>query len=164
MAADGNGGGGGGGGRGEGTGERGGFVVGGGGGGGQGQLYYGDDGGVFIGGVEVADITRWTLLTRQRSKSYASSATGGFRRRLPGAKEGVGAVHFKLNLAQPISDPLDVGAEVTLRLYLNADLFYNVPAVIDSLELEVDVDSDDPLGGVAEFSTNGAWTAPGYSA
>jgi hypothetical protein len=34
--------------------------------------------------------------------------------------------------------------------------------VIDSIQMEVDIDGGELIGGQAEFSTNGAWTKPAY--
>ncbi len=69
-------------------------------------LETGDDGKILIGAAALADITAWTFKTSASTVSYASSATGGFRRRVVGAKEGRGKIHFKLDLAEPISEKL----------------------------------------------------------
>jgi hypothetical protein len=125
--------------------------------------FSGKDGKVLIGATPLADITAWTLRTLSGNPAYASSSTGGYRKRVPGVKDAQGTVRFKLNPADPITDDLDAGAAVTLLLYVDATRFYTVPAVIDALRLEVDIDSGDIVGGVAEFSANGAWTKPTYS-
>jgi hypothetical protein len=67
-------------------------------------LETGDDGKVLIGGTPLADITAWSLETVARNVAYASSATGGFRRRLPGVKEGRGRIQFKLDVANPLTN------------------------------------------------------------
>jgi hypothetical protein len=55
----------------------------------------------------------------------------------------------------------DVGTLLTLKLYLTALGFYTVPAIIDSLRFQVDIDTGDFVSYTADFSTNGAWTNPG---
>lgn len=125
--------------------------------------FSGKDGKVRIGSAEVAEITRWTFRTAAANASYASSATGGFRRRVGGVREGSGTIAFKLDPADPITDHLNEGQSVTLLLHLDAARYYSVPAVIDALELEVDIDRGEIVGGRAEFSTDGAWTPPAYA-
>ena len=46
--------------------------------------------------------------------------------------------------------------------HLDEARFYSVPAIIDSLRIDVDIDGGELTGGQAEFSTNGAWTKPTY--
>jgi len=123
----------------------------------------GKDGKVLIGAVALADITRWTFNATSANPAYASSSTAGYRRRVAGIKEGAGRIAFKLDPADPISDDLNEGDAVTLLLYVDATHFYTVPALVDALELEVDISSGDVLGGTASFSTNGAWTRPNYA-
>jgi hypothetical protein len=127
------------------------------------SLETGDDGKVLIGGTPLADIAAWSLETTTRSVAYASSATGGFRKRLPGVKEGRGRIQFKLDVTSPITNSINEGSAVTLLLYLDATRFYTVPAVIESLQVEVAIDGGQLIGGQAEFSTDGAWTKPTYS-
>src|SRR5437762_10524679 len=124
------------------------------------SLETGDDGRVLIGSTPLADITAWSLETTTRGVSYASSASGGYRWRLTGVKEGRGRIAFKLDVANPLTNQFDEGSSVTLLLYLDATRFYSVPAVIDSLQMQVDIDGGELIGGQAEFTTNGAWTKP----
>jgi hypothetical protein len=51
---------------------------------------------------------------------------------------------------------------VTLLLYLDAVRFYSVPALIESIHMQVEIDGGDLVGGQAEFSTSGVWTKPTY--
>lgn len=125
-------------------------------------LETGDDGKVLIGGNPLADVTLWTFRTVAVSRDYASSATSGYRRRVVGARQGGGVIRFQLDLNSPVTGQLEEGSSVTLLLYLDASRNYSVPAVIDVLQLETDINSGKPIGGVAEFSTNGAWTRPSY--
>ncbi|MBI2826706.1 MAG: hypothetical protein HYX69_18700 [Planctomycetia bacterium] len=123
----------------------------------------GKDGKVLIGATALAEITDWTFRATSNNQAYASSSTGGYRKRVPGVKDGSGTIGFKLDPADPITDDLDEGAAVTLLLYLDATHFYTVPAVIDAIHLAVDITSGDVLGGTAMFSASGAWTKPNYA-
>ncbi len=126
------------------------------------SLKTGDSGFVLQGSDAVADITLWRLQTKSAGVSYASSATGGFRRRTSGAQAGRGHVEFRLNMATPQVAPLAAGSAVTLKLHLDADHYYAVPAVLDEVELTVDVDRGEPIRGTASFVTDGAWTEPAW--
>jgi hypothetical protein len=122
----------------------------------------GKDGKVMIGAAAIADVTKWTLRTTSNNVAYASSSTGGFRRRVAGVKDGSGTIAFKLDVEDPITDELEEGDAVTLLLYLDDSRHYSVPAVIDALQWEVDIDRGEIIGGTAEFSIDGAWTKPTY--
>ena len=126
-------------------------------------LITGDEGKVLAGGTPVADITGWTFRTSVVSRSYSSSATGGYERQLIGASSGRGTFAFQLDLANPLTDQLQEGSSVTLRLHVDTSRYYSVPALIEALEMEVHVNGDKLVGGQAEFATNGAWTKPDYS-
>ncbi|MGE3406806.1 MAG: hypothetical protein AB7I37_08335 [Pirellulales bacterium] len=127
------------------------------------STFSGKDGKVLIGGTSLADITHWSLRTLSHNSAYASSSTGGHKKRVPGIKDASGTIAFKLNTSDPITDDFDEGSSVTLLLHLDATRYYSVPAVIDAIRLEVDIDSGQVVGGVAEFSGNGAWTKASYA-
>lgn len=127
------------------------------------STFSGKSGKILIGAKPLADITRWTLATTAANPSYASSSSGGYRRRVPGVRDGAGRIEFLLDPADPLTGDFDEGDAVTLLLYLDAERCYSVPALIDALELEVDISTGDVVGGVARFSTNGAWTKPTYA-
>ena len=50
-----------------------------------------------------------------------------------------------------------------LLLYIDATRFYSVPAIIDSINFEVDIDTGEVVGWTADYSADGAWTKPTYS-
>ena len=126
------------------------------------SLLTGDNGKVLIGAEAIADVTRWSLRTFVETGTYASSASAGFRKAHQGNRQGRGQIEFRLDPANPITGDFEEGSAVTLLLYLDAARFYSVPAVIESLEMIVNVDGGDLVGGKAEFVTNGAWTKPTY--
>lgn len=123
----------------------------------------GKNGSLVVSGGSLADITSWRFTTTADNVSYASSATGGFRRRIGGARHGFGNVSFVLNTADPATARLVAGDAVTLQLHLDPTRYYYVPAVIDSIQLTVDVNQREPIRGSAEFTTSGAWIDPNFS-
>jgi hypothetical protein len=125
-------------------------------------IFTGDDGKVLIGGTPLADISAWSLEMRAATKSYASSATGGYRKQVIGSRHGAGTVRFLLDPADPITDKLDKGAAVTLKLYLDDTRFFSVPAIIAAVRLNIEIDEGKLVGGEAEFVTQGEWAKPVY--
>ena len=124
----------------------------------------GKDGKVLRGDQAIADVTIWSFRSIAKNRSYASSATGGYKRTLPGVKQACGRFSFLLSTTSPQTDRLAAGDEVTLALELAANRAYSVPAVIDSVAVEVDIDTGKVVGGTAEFSTAGGWTLPDFDA
>lgn len=127
-------------------------------------LITGRDGRVLRDGAAVADIAGWSLLTAARGKSYASSATGGYRRRVAGVREASGKVAGKLGGESPASlgGVLTEGDAVVLRLHVSPAHWYEVPAVIDTLRVVVDVERDEIVGWEAEYTADGEWTEPEF--
>ncbi len=123
----------------------------------------GKDGKVMIGATTLADITFWTLATASNNPAYASSATSGHKKRVAGVKDASGSIQGKLDVADPVTDDFDEGDAVTLLLYIDATRFYSVPAIIDSINFEVDIDTGEVIGWTADYSADGAWTKPTYS-
>ena len=124
--------------------------------------FSGKDGKVLSGSTTLADITHWRLKTIAKNVAYASSATGGYKRRLAGVKDAQGSFTFRLNASDAMTAQLDVGDLATLKLYLDATNFFSVPAIIDVVELETDISTGKVVGGAVEFSADGAWTEPSF--
>ncbi len=117
----------------------------------------GKSGNVSIDGEELAQVTGWRLRTSTQATSYASSSTGGFKRRLPGARQASGSLAFLLDTAVPQTS-LHEGEAVELLLKMDAARGVRVPAVIDALDLQIDVASGQIIGGRFQFTSDGAWT------
>jgi hypothetical protein len=124
--------------------------------------FSGKDGKVLSGSTPLADISHWRLKTIAKNIAYASSATLGHKRRLPGVKDAGGSFTFRLNAADAITAQLDVGDLVTLKLYVDVTNFFSVPAIIDAVEVETDISTGKMVGGTVEFSADGAWTEPSF--
>jgi hypothetical protein len=123
----------------------------------------GRNGRLFVDGTAIGDLTAWRFTTTADSISYASSATGGFRRRLAGARHGFGVIAFVLDLLNPATLSLAPGDLVSLQLDIDSTHYYQVSASIDTVQLAVEVNQAEPVAGTADFSTNGAWIEPEYS-
>lgn len=122
------------------------------------QPISGKNGQVLIGSSAVAEVTKWIFNKETVSSRHASSSTGGFKRSLSGVRSGSGTIQFKFDLSA--GSPIVEGSAVTLLLYLDSSHFYSVPALIKTFKVEVNIDTGDVIGGVADFDTDGAWTEP----
>ena len=123
----------------------------------------GKDGKVLIGATPIADVVRWTFRSTARGVAYASNKTGERLRQVPGTQSGTGTIAFQFNAAAPATSPLAAGSAVTLLLHLDATKHYEVPAVIEHVELQVDIDTGALIGGSAQFATDGVWNEPTLS-
>jgi hypothetical protein len=124
-------------------------------------LKSGKDGRVEIDGEVAAAITSWRLRTSATSVEYFSSASNGWKTRVPGSKDSRGEIEFQLDFESPVVEHLDEGTMVTLRLYLDRTRFYSVPSMIETLDLEpVDIDQGRTIGGKATFVGTGPVTKP----
>ncbi len=123
-------------------------------------LMVGDDGKVLLGSTPVADVTAWRFETAMTGKEFASSATNGFRRWIAGARHGRGRFSFRLDDANPAWQGLSEGTQVTLYLHLDDDHCYTIPAIIQTVQVDVSMAGGQPITGQATFATDGAWTEP----
>lgn len=117
----------------------------------------GKNGKVMIGAATVAEITGWRWTRTSNNPAYASSGTSGRKTRVAGVADSSGSVDFKRDFADTVeSEGITEGALVTLLLYLNATTYHSVPAIIDSLSDEVDINDGETVSGSFDFSETGA--------
>lgn len=120
----------------------------------------GKDGDVKIGSTAICEIRKWSFSPKANNPSYASNKTAGYTRRVPGIKDGSGSMEGAWDPASPAVAVIDPATAVTLKLYINATQFYEVPSVIDEFGLNVEVESGEIVSWTSTFSANGAWTNP----
>lgn len=122
--------------------------------------FSGKDGTVKIGSTDVCEIRNWKFNPKSNNPKYASNKTSGYKRTVAGVKEATGSMSGAWDNANDFLAVVDVGTDVTLKLYTNTTKFFSVPAVIDDVSVNVDVDNGEIVGWDANFSSNGAWTNP----
>lgn len=118
----------------------------------------GKNGKITIGSSDLAEITSWSFNPTSNNPAWASSSNAGYKVREAGVKDGSGSFEGKYDKADQINDRITVGDKVTLLLYIDASSFFSVPAIIDSISYEVDIDDGEIVSFTCDFSTNGAWT------
>lgn len=120
----------------------------------------GQFGTVEIGASDLVECTGWKFSRKANVHQYASNTSAGYKRAVAGTKSGSGTISGKYSSADPIDDHFEEGDEVTLKLYTTASAYYSVPAVIESIDFEVDMDEGDIVSWEAAFTADGAWTLP----
>jgi hypothetical protein len=128
------------------------------------SILSGKNGTLYVGGSEVTPLSDWRLTVASRNFEYVANDTGGWSKRVAGAKDcsGLFAVAVKQDSACPVAE----GAAVTLKLHVDSsgDNYYEVPAMIDKIEIAVDVSDGETVGYAIHFSANGPMIAHGILA
>lgn len=120
----------------------------------------GKDGDVKIGTTSINEIKKWSFNPKVNTQRYASNKTGGYKCTIPGTKEATGTLSGVYTTSDSHINVIDVGTMVTLKLYINATLFFSVPAVITDYKLDVDLDNGEIVGWEGSFESDGPWTNP----
>ncbi len=114
----------------------------------------GKDGSVTWNAGNVSHITHWTCTETANNSAWASSSTAGYKNRVAGVKDWRGT--FSAKYDGTITPTVGQAAALVLKLDATEQLSGN--AIIDSIELEVDIDEGEVVGYRCEFSGNGALT------
>lgn len=129
--------------------------------------FSGRKGSVQANGVAVAEVINWSFNPTSNNPAWASSSSPGYKQRKPGVKDGSGSVTVKFDDSSGagVQDFLQYGAAedevaLTLKLYLNDTQFFSIPAVIDGISYEVDINDGEVVEASFDFSINGEWTDP----
>jgi hypothetical protein len=110
--------------------------------------------------VQLCEVTKWSFNPKITISKYASNCSGGAKRTVIGSKEGSGSFEGKWDPSAPPIALVDVGSVVTLNLTITGTHKYIVPAIIESMKVDVDMDSGDIVSWSADWQADGAWTNP----
>lgn len=112
-----------------------------------------------VGGVAttVIDCTGWTMDRTVELQEYAACSTNGNYANIPGNVRATGNLTGYTDDTAHISSFFDVGDEILLYLYLNATRFHQVPAIIESVSEEVQVEQGSLVGWQATYKNQGSW-------
>jgi len=123
-------------------------------------VYVGKDGKVVAGATTLAQITDWSFNAKSNNAVWASSSTGGYKTRAAGVKDGTGSFSFKIDDTTQQWDSIEVGTLVSLTLYLDSSNYITVPAIIDDVTYDCNINEGEPPAGKANFGITAAWTMP----
>ena len=103
-----------------------------------------------------AEVTGWSLNITSNNASYASTSTSGWKKRVQGTSDVTGSVEFKWSGAKLV----DAGDIVSgLVLTIDSSDSYTLDAIIDTLNVEADLDDGDFISGSFDFSVTGTTTS-----
>ncbi|NQT36195.1 MAG: hypothetical protein HQ581_01820 [Planctomycetes bacterium] len=121
----------------------------------------GKDGTLYLGEDEVTPVTNWRLVKTSDNKNYAANDTGGAKKRVAGVKDCSGTLEIKADDTANV--PVEEGDAVALKLHVDdtGNNYYDVPAMIDRIEVDVDIDRGEIVAYFVAFSGNGTITANG---
>lgn len=111
-------------------------------------------------GTQISEVKKFSWNPKQETKDYASNKTGGAKKRVSSVKDGSGSIDGVWDAWNPITDHMEPGTEVVLRLLHYTGQYWIVPAIIDDMSFECDIESGDVQSWTANFSLNGPWTKP----
>lgn len=116
----------------------------------------GKNGTLFLGENEVSPVTNWKLVATSDNPDYAANDTAGWKKRVAGVRDASGS--FEVKVADDKQCPVEEGDSVSLALHLDAtgDNYYEVPAIIDKISVDVDINKGEIVACIVEFSGNGA--------
>jgi hypothetical protein len=117
----------------------------------------GQYGKIVISASTVAECTKWTMDEEVAESAYASCSTSGHRSRVAGTKDATGTLEGILDPSDDIHNYFRVGDHVTLKLYYTATKYHSVPAQINKIGQETDIEE----GSVERWTADwGATAAP----
>lgn len=116
---------------------------------------------VMIGASTLVECTGWTYTRSAILHAYASCNTSGYKKRVKGTMDSSGTLKGMFDESNFIEDYFGVGDAVTLLLYINGTDYWSQPAMIETLEIETDVDEGALIPWSSSWSGNGAWSSSG---
>ena len=112
--------------------------------------------------VNVPEVRVWELNIGGDTKEYASSSTGGGKRRLPGAEDFDGSVSVYVDNTNRIDGTLNIkrGVSGYWKLWEDETNFYIAPSYIEGVSTGGDIEGNEIVEADIDFSRNGALIYP----
>ncbi len=124
----------------------------------------GKNGTLNLGGAQVAPVSNWRLIVTSNNPNYAANDTGGWKQRAAGVRDSSGSFEVKVNDSGHC--PVAEGDSVALELQLDGsgNNYYAVAAIVDKIEVNVDISAGQIIAYLIDFSGNGPVTPYGVAA
>jgi hypothetical protein len=124
----------------------------------------GKNGTLYLATTEITPVSNWKLVTTSRNPDYAANDTGGWKKRAGGVCDSSGS--FEVKAADNGHCPVVEGDAVDLKLHVDhsGQNYYETPAIIDKITVDVDINKGEIIAYVVDFSGNGAVTRNGIVA
>jgi hypothetical protein len=116
----------------------------------------GKNGTLFLGTSEITPVSNWKFVTTSHNPDYAANDTGGWKKRAAGVRDASGS--FEIKATDQNTCPVEEGDTPALNLHIDnsGDNYYEVPAIVDKITVDVDINKGEIVAYVVEFSGNGA--------
>ncbi len=105
----------------------------------------------------VMDCTGWSMNRTADLKQYASCSTNGRYAYIPGIISAAGDLRGYTDDENHISEFFDAGDTVLLYLFLSATKFHQVPAVIENVQEDIQIEEAGIVGWTASYKSQGDW-------
>lgn len=123
-------------------------------------LKSGKYGQVLFGASAYGEATSWNMTDEVDTTRFGTFGGGGFKKTVGGQRSANGSVEGKYDFNMPVEDFVGPGDEVVLKLYIDTTKFYQMSAVIKSLQINVNGDSGEPVSWTMQYESNGTITEP----
>ncbi len=115
----------------------------------------GQYGKIMVGGSTLVECTEWSMQEQVAEHAYASCATSGWKKRVAGTKDVTGTCGGIYDPTAPIHDYINIGDSVTLKLYLSTLAYHQVPAVVLSIETNLNIEEGEIIRWSMNWGGNG---------
>jgi hypothetical protein len=117
-----------------------------------------------LAGNTVSPISNWKLTVTSNNKAYAANDTGGSKARVAGVQDCSGS--FECKVSDTGNCPVGAGDRSTAQLYVDGSgaNYYQVPVIIDRIQVDVDINDGRIVAFAVDFSGNGPLQAFGILA
>jgi len=124
----------------------------------------GKNGTLYVGANEITPVSNWKLAVTGSQRDYAANDTGGWRRRVAGAKDCCGSM--EISVAEGGHCPVETGDAVTLKLHVDdtGNNYYHVEALIGRIGAETNIKNGEVVVQRIDFAGNGGVTPHGVLA
>ena len=124
----------------------------------------GKNGTLHLNGAQVAPVSNWRLAVTSNNPNYAANDTGGWKQRAAGVRDSSGSFEVKVDGGGHC--PVAEGDSAALELHIDAPATTTTPsaAIIDKIEVNVDISAGKIVAYLIDFSGNGPVTPHGVAA
>jgi hypothetical protein len=115
----------------------------------------GKNGTLYLNGSEITPVVNWKLTAQSSNPEYAANDTGGWKKRVAGVRDASGSLEIKASDDRHC--PIEEGDAPLLALHLDrsGSNYYQVPAIVDKISVQVDIQKGEIVAYLVDFSGNG---------
>lgn len=115
----------------------------------------GQYGQILADGSSLQECTEWTLTEEIAEHAYASCETSGWRQRVAGTKDVSGTCAGIFDPDDPIHDYVEISDSVTLKLYFTTAKYHSVPAIVNNIETNLNIEEGEIIRWTMNWGGNG---------